>query len=137
MALTHQFEGVTGRRDFRTHLRSLDVLSEYPEGSKKSATEFFIPQAYAQGWRLEEHSDQVWDVFEQACRERNVSFCKEWPMQGLIALLRHLLITLSEKDAPDLVLDRIDIEIGLDRVAIDQLVDHAHTVTDPSKPRVD
>ena len=137
MALTHRFEGITGRSDFRILLHSLDVLSEYPEGSNISATESFIPLAYKQGWRLEAHTDQIWDVFEAACREHNVSYCKEWPMQGLIALLRHLLISLSEKDAPDLELDRADIEIGLDRFAIDQLVDHARTMIDPSMPKGD
>ncbi len=134
MTLTHQFEGVTGRSDFRTLLRSLDVLSEYPEGSEQSFTEYFIPLAFQSGWRLEAHSDQIWDVFEEVCRHRNVSYCKEWPMQGLIALLRYLLISLSEKDDTDLVLERADIEIGLDRVAIDQLVDHAHTLLDTSLP---
>lgn len=137
MTLTHRFEGITGRSDFRVLLNSLDLLSEYPEGSNRSATESFLPLAYAQGWRLESHTDQIWDVFEDACREHNVSFCKEWPMQGLIALLRYLLISLSERDAPDLVLERIDIEVGLDSVAIDQLVDHARTTLDPSKPKSD
>jgi len=135
MTLTHQFEGIVGRSDFRTLLRSLDTLSEYPEASGQSYTCHFVPVAFQSGWRLENQCDLIWDSFESACRERNITYCKEWPMQGHIALLRYIMISLSAKDSHDLILEHADIDTALDRVAMDQLTDHAHTVSETAKPR--
>lgn len=137
MTLTHQFQGCLGRSDFRILLKSIDSLTEYPENSGQCYTKNFVPEAFEAGWRLEDQCDLIWDIFEEACRLRNLTHCKEWPLQGLMALVRHILRTVSGKDSHDLILERSDVEFGLDSVAIAQLADHALAVSDTSSPRVE
>lgn len=128
MTLTFHFEGVKDQNDYRTFLKSIDNLTEFPANSGQSYTENFVPLAFMAGWRLEPHADFIWDIFENETRKRHMTHCEEWPMQGLTALTRYVLISLSQKDDHDLSLEQTDVEEALDRVAIDQLADHAHTL---------
>jgi hypothetical protein len=42
---------------------------EYPAGTGLSFSEFFLPLAYASGWRLENEAKNAWDAFIRAATE--------------------------------------------------------------------
>ncbi len=44
---------------------------EYPAGSKLSYSEFFLPRAYASGWRLSDEAQNAWEAFVRAAATVN------------------------------------------------------------------
>lgn len=65
MVTVENFEGTTNIEDLEKILSFYDdpVVTEYPVGSGCSCTEFFLPLAYKNGWRLQKHAQILWDAF--------------------------------------------------------------------------
>jgi len=124
MTAVHRFEGVVGQSDFVRLCRGYDLHSEWPEDSGISFTQYFVPKAWAAGWRLEKHAVAVWTVIADFRRRDNPPATGELPMQALAALLRWLLKTLHDRDAADLALEEPTIEEAYERVAREQIRDH-------------
>ncbi|GLC96443.1 hypothetical protein Tamer19_58520 [Cupriavidus sp. TA19] len=59
------FRGITGAVEAATCLASYD-LTRYPEDSGRTFTEFFYPNAYAAGLRLEQSAAALWNGFVNA-----------------------------------------------------------------------
>lgn len=61
----NRFHGIRNVEDLRFFLSELDgpIRCEYPAGSGVSYTEFFLPKAYADNWRLGNQAQEVWDAF--------------------------------------------------------------------------
>lgn len=126
MTATHQFQGVVTRADFQRMLRAIDERSEFPAGSGCSYTQYFVPLGYANGWRLLDQVDLIWETLDTVLRREAVPKFSEFPMQALTALIRWLLQALVEKDEEGLVLKQSMVEEAIYRVALLQLEDHAY-----------
>lgn len=59
--------------DLKFYLSEHDNVKhcEYPAGSKLSYSEFFLPRAYASGWRLSDEAQNAWDAFLRAAATVN------------------------------------------------------------------
>jgi len=129
MAASYQFEGIADRTDFVRLCRALDEQSEWPEGSNIPFVQYFVPVAWAAGWRLQDSAAKIWDVMSAKRRQANLPTTGELPMQAIIALLRWLLQTLHGRDSETLVLDDDTVAIAYDRVVAEQLENHFSTET--------
>lgn len=125
MTGSHRFNGVAGLPDFRRMLNALDQGSEYPIGSGITFTQYFVPKAFAAGWRLSEHADRIWSTLDTVCRRENIPKTDELPIQPLTACLRWLLKTLNDMDQKNLELNDALIEEAIYRVSLLQIEDHA------------
>ncbi len=125
MTGSHRFTGVVGLPDFRRMLMALDQGSEYPAASGISFTQYFVPKAFAVGWRLSAHADRIWSILDTVCRRENIPKTDELPIQPLTACLRWLLKTLNDMDQEALELNDSFIEEAIYRVALLQIEDHA------------
>lgn len=64
------FHGIKDKEDLQFFLAEYDSTKrcEYPAGSGISYTEYFLPLAYANGWRLAKETDPVWDALARAAQ---------------------------------------------------------------------
>jgi len=124
MTCTHRFDGVVTYDDIRRMLWSLDEGSEYPTGSGKSYTAFFVPEAYLAGFRMEGYARLLWDVIRKAVEKAGLPKIKELPIQAISAILRTWLQELATVDAPELEITERMLEDIVYRVAFLQIQDH-------------
>ncbi len=67
------FAGIRSIEDLKFFLSEYDNIKrcEYPAGSKLSYSEFFLPRAYASGWRLANEAPNAWDAFVRSAANVN------------------------------------------------------------------
>lgn len=70
MIQQYEFRGIVSLEDLMVIMGYYDAadISEYPEGSRKSYSEFLLGQAYRSGWRLESEAPRLWDQFKLAAQ---------------------------------------------------------------------
>lgn len=95
----NRFHGISNVEDLRFFLSELDgpIRCEYPAGSGVSYTEFFLPKAYADNWRLGNQAQDVWDAFVRAAAKVSRQF-GELGMQWVGETVIHFLTAQMEKD---------------------------------------
>jgi len=114
MARAHVFRGLESAADLEVVLRQLDEREEYPEGSGWTYARYFVPQAYAAGWRLAHQATLVWQVLQEAypwdlSRTRKHML----PMAAFSKLCAFLLYELHDHDSPELQLPEQLIREGI------------------------
>ncbi len=124
MTGVHRFEGIVSESDLTRLLWAMDAGSEYPKDSGTSYTEYFIPLAFGNGFRLEKSGHALWTTITDICEAQGYSTIGELPMQAVTALLRTLLVQLSLIDDPDLLVESSLICDVFDSVARHQVFDH-------------
>lgn len=71
--------------------------SEYPSGSKVCYSEFFLPRAYANGWRLGNEAQNAWEAFERAAAKVNRKL-RDIGMQWVGDAVTHFLTAQMSED---------------------------------------
>jgi hypothetical protein len=71
--------------------------SEYPSGSKICYSEFFLPRAYANGWRLGNEAQNAWEAFERAAATVNRKL-RDIGMQWVGDAVTHFLTAQMSED---------------------------------------
>lgn len=68
-----RFRGVASSSDLEEIARCYDdpTISEFPAGSGISYSRFFRPEAYCDGWRLEDDVEQCWRAFSTAAGKQS------------------------------------------------------------------
>ena len=92
------FRGITGAQDAATCLASYD-LTKYPENSGPSFTEFFFPQAWSTGLRLERSGAQLWNAFVQAHAAAQLSGTIEIQMDYFTRAVESVLTSAPQWDS--------------------------------------
>jgi hypothetical protein len=100
------FEGCRAVIDFGKILNVYDVGSEFPENSGWSYTRFFLPQAFAAGFRLERYAAQIWEELSLAAKELSDG---NVPMEHISIAIEHCLLTAMQQDCPNYMLSSDDI----------------------------
>lgn len=98
MVRQYEFQGITSVSDFSETARCYDdvEISEYPPGSGVSFSEFFMPVAFRDGWRLEKEAPVVWESFQKAARPHGG--VKQIGMKWIAVSIRRFLMAQSEWD---------------------------------------
>lgn len=99
MLYEHSFRGIRDKEDFATCLGFFDS-TPYPINSSWTFTKFFVPQAYANGFRLAHFTDILWDAFCDAYQELKVKSRMEIPMQYFSKTIEIILRDSVDLDQP-------------------------------------
>lgn len=94
--------GVQNQDDLEVVLRCCDdpSLHEYPDYSGVSYSEFFLPKAYAAGWRLKGESQLFWSsICDEVARGGGHAF--NFGMAWIMNAIRDFLIRAASFDADD------------------------------------
>ncbi|MNJ28267.1 hypothetical protein D3C77_227980 [compost metagenome] len=89
------FRGCQSIEELATILQACDTGSEFPCGSGISYTAYFIPQAYAAGFRLVPLAALFWNAFGESVAGK---YIKNLPMQHLRESIVCLLLLLAPHD---------------------------------------
>lgn len=102
-----RFEGCSSHDSLRDILDCFDTRSEYPEGSGISYTRFFVPQAFAAGFRLTGTSQALWHALSSAAASLAPDAI---PMEHLCLAIHTLLLWLRQRDGAQLSVSDGDID---------------------------
>lgn len=80
------FLGLTSKAEVKVCLAQYDTLRYPPDGP--TYTQFFLPEAFEQGWRFASVSDDLWRVFRAYQRNYKIT---SWGMQYFTATVNTLL----------------------------------------------
>ncbi|MDN4603833.1 MULTISPECIES: ATP-binding protein [Paenibacillus] len=83
MTHEHRFFGITSQGDIKSVLRCYDSaeISEYPENSNCSFTQYFFPEGYEKGQRLEKDTNIIYRHFTDLRKQHGVTSKLEIPME--------------------------------------------------------
>jgi hypothetical protein len=96
-----RYPGITSLEMLKEFMSEYDAASanEYPPRSGICYTEFFLPDAYAAGWRLAEEAEHLWEAIEGAAKSAN-RVITELGMEWIgLSILSFLTVSMSE-DGP-------------------------------------
>ena len=82
-----EFKGICSKADLSLCLKQYDTL-RYPDQGP-SFTQFFLPDDFTKGWRLEKIADVYWRCFKEVSKEMRL---KHWPMKFFTKATNMLLI---------------------------------------------
>ncbi|BFT63545.1 ATP-binding protein [Pseudomonas moorei] len=105
MLYEHPFRGIKEKEDFVQCLSYYDSAI-YPEGTNWTYTRFFLPEAFAAGFRLESFGDLLWQSFNDSYRELNIKVAMEVPMKYFTKTIEMLLTENTDNDSADFNLTR-------------------------------
>lgn len=88
-------------------LKSYDSDFTYPTGSDCSYTQFFLPQAYAAGFRIAAAAPDIYKVMATSAKALSLPLV---PTEYIFEVCRLVLIRSSEQDGAGFTLSREDIE---------------------------
>lgn len=102
MVQQYEFKGVTSLDELILTMGYYDdaEVSEYPEGSKQSYSEFLLRKAYRSGWRLSQEAPRLWEQFRLAAQESGG--LGQVGMQWVAESIRHFFVGQIEFDHPGL-----------------------------------
>ena len=91
-----RFRGIRDRDELRLILEAYDSLTEWPEGSGRSFTKFFFPQAFEDGYRMAGHADELWKIFVELGPYKR-GYRLEVPMEHIAKSVEYLFRTFSDE----------------------------------------
>jgi hypothetical protein len=75
-----KFRGISCETELNFVLDGYDSLTEWPEGSGRSYTHYFLPQSFDAGFRMAKYSESLWSIF-LALAPQIAGFNLEVPME--------------------------------------------------------
>lgn len=108
----HPFYGLRGEDEIAAVLERYDNNAKWPVGSDTTYTAYFAPEAFANGWRLTQHTKEIIEVVEQLRAARGLGPLDEWPMKTFELLVQRILTRIVTRPGFK-ALTRADIEEAL------------------------
>ncbi|WP_419710454.1 AAA family ATPase [Pseudomonas sp. NFX224] len=105
-----RFEGCLSANVFQAILYDFDEVTEFPPNSGCSYTEFFLPVAFSNNYRLAAQHGDIWNALIQLVGE---SVLPRIPFSYIIRLINHLLIANRAKDSSDFRLSAEMIDVSM------------------------
>ncbi|MCA1319375.1 ATP-binding protein [Sutcliffiella horikoshii] len=92
MVHEERFYGVREMDELSYMLSSYDEITEFPVGSNCSYTNFFFPNGFNKGFRLENEAEYIWSSLLELRAENGINKKVEVPMHYLISIVNHVLL---------------------------------------------
>lgn len=105
------FEGCSSKAELQSLLKSYDEQSEYPEGSGWSYTRFFLPDAFASGFRLHRYASKLWETLIAAAGPLGLGMV---PMEHVCLSIEYLLLASKKEDCTNFVISDKEIEMAVE-----------------------
>lgn len=87
----HQFSGMKNMDDFQSCLAGYDHDSEYPVDSGWSFVHYYLPEAFEEGARLANWTQDLYQKFSELRKEAGITSSFEVPMQYLTLTVEYVL----------------------------------------------
>ncbi|WP_297833535.1 ATP-binding protein [Thermomonas sp.] len=87
----HEFTGLVGVDEVAYALTRYDEGTEWPPGTGISYTQHFAPDAFANGFRLANYAQRLWDCASHLRAEARLPTEWTWPMKSFEATVVYLL----------------------------------------------
>ena len=101
------FEGCSSLDGLKFLLNGYDENSEYPDDSGWTYTRFFLPLAFANGFRLKKYARKIWFAL---CKAMGSKSDKGVPMEHVCATIEYLLLAGRKLDCATYTLSDEEIE---------------------------
>ncbi|WP_076591300.1 ATP-binding protein [Herminiimonas arsenitoxidans] len=105
------FEGCSSMIELQLLLKAYDEQSEYPEGSGWSYTRFFLPEAFAKGFRLHRYASKLWEALAAAAGPLGLGMV---PMEHVCLSIEYLLLASKKEDCSNFSISDSDIAIAVE-----------------------
>lgn len=105
-----KYVGCGSEHELARILQAYDENTEFPLNSGLTYTQFFLPNAYKNGFRLKRYSSQIWSVLSKAARALGDGMV---PMEHLTITIEHCLLASWNDDVVNFVLSNEDIEAAV------------------------
>lgn len=115
-----QFDGCLSSECFMNILFQFDHEKEYPVDSGWSYTRFFLPKAFAAGFRLSTQHEHIWHLLGIRVGE---SFMPTVPLEHIFRIVEALLVYGRKHDGIEFSLSDDAINSALDRSRIDEYME--------------
>jgi AAA domain len=93
-----EYLGLTSQQEVRDCLKQYDDL-RFPGENGPTFTEYFLPEAFAKGWRLETLSQSIWETFRTYQKEHQIrSFGLQYFREVADSLITHYLKKIDPYD---------------------------------------
>jgi len=102
----YPFEGCESQSELEKILKFYDQYSEYPEGSRISYTQYFLPQAVEAGLLVEQYAPAIWDTL---CKTGTALDGQSIPMVFVTSTVETLLLSSRNKDCASFAFSQQDI----------------------------
>jgi len=119
---TH-FKGPHKSKDLKYVCSQYDRL-RWPKSESPTYSQHFAPQAFENGWRLENISDRLWTMIIAALNDFGIKKIQDLPIEPIHAILRAILMQAKTQDAPDFEVSNQMLEQILSEFGVEQIVDH-------------
>jgi len=101
------FEGCSDILWLEALLSRFDESLFFPSGSDCSYTRFFLPQSFANGFRLKDHAEVIYKTIRQALGANKI------PIEHLFIMIEYILISSRPDDRDSFVLSEEKIKSAL------------------------
>lgn len=91
----HHFHGLRGEEEIAAVLKRYDENAKWPVGSDITYTAHFAPAAYADGWRLAQHTKEIIEVVEALRAAYGLGPLGEWPMKSFELFVQRALTRVA------------------------------------------
>lgn len=98
--------------DVALALRAYDQM-RWPEPKGPTFTEAFAPRAYARGWRLEKHTDDIKAGVARTCAANNLELMPDWLMVSFEPFVYCCLVRIAGQNPDFDELTPADIDLAL------------------------
>jgi len=115
MVGAHEFFGIRNENEMKTFLKGYDT-AVYPENSSCSYTNYFLPNAYKHGFRIQDYNNEFIKSFKMKLSEETSINSRyfEIPMESLPLAVGYILQTLSQYDSQSTELNEDLINEAID-----------------------
>ena len=96
MVRSSRFRGICNAEELKNVLIGYDSFTEWPEKSGKSFTKYFFPKAYEDGFRMANHANNMWRIFEEL-GPRKSKYSLEVPMEHIAMSVEYIFRNLTDE----------------------------------------
>ncbi len=107
------FSGLKSMKELKTVLSGYDVAN-YPADSNRPFIDYFVPKAYANGWKLESLADVIWNEYESRWNALAIPGSVEVGMQYVTSTVIAVLNFVAKRDKAELLITPKDVKKCVD-----------------------
>lgn len=98
-----EYHGIRSLSEMKACLSCYDEHARFPEDTDWTFTRYFLPDAFAKGWRLSQHAAAFWKAFEDVRRHGVMHGPMEIPMQHFVRTVERFLTEFRTEGSSPIV----------------------------------
>ena len=123
--------GLRSRKDIENLLRGYDLFDVKHKGKKCSTSNYFAPKAYREGFRLQNYSKEVWELFTRTSEKYKQPYLDlEISTEIFFIYCMHLFYKINKQDNEELLLTTQFLEEAMTPEVEKLIFDYSQTIVD-------